>query len=84
MNRIEDQWHQLKAHEIAGQMFEDEYDLAMAVIKGMETRSQTGGYTLGVFGLILPSYLTNSSTTTTACRVTGALPPAKVPPLHPV
>ncbi len=26
MNRIEDQWHQLKAHEIARQMFEDEYD----------------------------------------------------------
>lgn len=49
MNRIEDQWHQLKTHEIAGQMFEDEYDLAMAVIKGMETRSQTGGYTLERF-----------------------------------
>ena len=49
MNRIEDQWHQLKTHEIAGQMFEDEYDLAMAVIKGMETRSQTGGYTLKRF-----------------------------------
>jgi hypothetical protein len=31
MNRIEDQWHQLKAHEIAGQMFEDEYDLAVAI-----------------------------------------------------
>ena len=26
MNRIEDQWHQLKTHEIAAQMFEDEYD----------------------------------------------------------
>lgn len=49
MNRIEDQWHQLKLHEIAGQMFEDEYDLAMAVIKGMKTRSQTGGYTLERF-----------------------------------
>jgi hypothetical protein len=49
MNRIEDQWHQLKAHEIAGQMFEDEYDLAMAVIKGMETRSEAGGYSLERF-----------------------------------
>jgi hypothetical protein len=49
MNRIEEQWHQLKAHQIAGPMFEDEYDLAMAVIKGMETRSQTGGYTLERF-----------------------------------
>ncbi len=46
MNRIEDQWRQLKAHEISGQMFEDEYDLAMAVIKGVEARSQTGGYSL--------------------------------------
>jgi putative transposase len=30
-------------------MFEDEYDLAMSVIKGMEARSQTGGYTLERF-----------------------------------
>jgi putative transposase len=46
MNRIEDQWHQLKVHEMAGQMFEDEYDLALTVIKGMEARSQSGGYSL--------------------------------------
>ena len=38
-----------KVHEIAGQMFEDEYDLAMAVIKGMESRSQTGEYALEHF-----------------------------------
>jgi putative transposase len=49
MNRIEDQWHQLKAHEIVGQMFEDEYDLAMAVIKGMEARSVANGYALERF-----------------------------------
>jgi len=49
MNRIEDQWRQLKTHEIAGQMFEDEYDLAMAVIQGMEARSQEGGYSLERF-----------------------------------
>jgi putative transposase len=49
MNRIEEQWHQLKTHEIAGQMFEDEYDLAMAVIQGMETRSQSGEHTLERF-----------------------------------
>jgi len=36
MNRIEDQWHQLKTHMIAEQMFENEFDLAMAVIKGIE------------------------------------------------
>ena len=49
MNRIEDQWHQLKTHEIAGQMFEDEYDLALAIMDGMETRSIKGGYTLERF-----------------------------------
>lgn len=49
MNRIEEQWHQLKTHEIAGPMFEDEYDLAMAVIQGMEIRSQSGDYTLERF-----------------------------------
>jgi len=32
MNRIEDEWHQLKTHEIAGRMFEDEYDLAATII----------------------------------------------------
>lgn len=49
LNRIEDQWHQLKTHEIAGRMFEDEYDLATAIIKGMEARSVQGGYTLERF-----------------------------------
>lgn len=49
MNRIEDQWHQLKTHEIAGRMFEDEYDLALAIIDGMEARSLQGGYSLERF-----------------------------------
>lgn len=49
LNLIEGQWHQLKAHEIAGRMFEDEYDLAKAVIQGMEVRSQFGGYALERF-----------------------------------
>lgn len=49
MNDIEGQWHQLKTHEIAGRMFDNEYDLAMAIIDGMETRSQRGGYTLERF-----------------------------------
>jgi hypothetical protein len=26
MNRIEEEWHQLKTHEIAGQMFDNNYD----------------------------------------------------------
>jgi len=49
MNRIEEEWHQLKTHEIAGRMFEDEYDLAIAVILGMEARSKQGGYPLERF-----------------------------------
>lgn len=44
MNLIESEWHQLKAHEISGQMFDNEYDLAMEIIKGVEHRSQMGGY----------------------------------------
>lgn len=44
MNPIEIEWRQLKAHEISGQMFEDEYDLAMSVIKGMQARSEKGEY----------------------------------------
>ncbi len=49
MNRIEEQWHQLKTHEIAGRMFEDVYDLAHAIIDGMDSRSVKGGYTLERF-----------------------------------
>lgn len=44
MNPIEAQWHQLKSHEIAGQMFDNEYDLAIAVIDGMKARSEEGKY----------------------------------------
>jgi len=47
---------QLKTHEIAGQMFDNEYDLAVAVIDGMTARSHQGGYTLERFKF-LPSYL---------------------------
>jgi len=36
-------------HEIAGRMFEDEYDLALAIMDGMEARSVKGGYTLERF-----------------------------------
>jgi hypothetical protein len=44
MNPIKGQWHQLKAHEIAGQIFEDQYDLAIAAVNGMEARSIQGVY----------------------------------------
>jgi len=46
---LEGQWHQLKTHEISGRMFDNEYDLALAVMDGMEARSQQGGYTLERF-----------------------------------
>jgi len=49
MNPIETQWRQLKAHEIAGQMFDNEYDLAISVIEGIASRSQVGDYTLERF-----------------------------------
>jgi len=49
MNPIETQWHQLKSHEIAGQMFDNEYDLAKAVMNGMSARSEAGGYALERF-----------------------------------
>jgi putative transposase len=45
MNPIETEWHQLKTHEIRGQMFEHEIDLAHAVMEGIESRAKTGGYT---------------------------------------
>lgn len=45
MNPIETQWHQLKSHEIAGQMFDNEYDDAIAIMHGMKARSEAGEYT---------------------------------------
>ena len=44
MNLIETEWHQIKTHELAGRIFEDEYDLAIAVIDGVETRAQRRKY----------------------------------------
>lgn len=44
MNRIENEWLRLKTDEIAGEMFEDEYDLAMAVIEAVENRAAKKGY----------------------------------------
>lgn len=38
LNLIEPEWHQLKTHELAGRMFDDEYDLAIAVMEGLENR----------------------------------------------
>ncbi|BCU13153.1 MAG: hypothetical protein EWV67_14175 [Microcystis sp. M_QC_C_20170808_M2Col] len=44
MNLIATEWHQLKTHELAGQIFPDEDDLAIAVKQGIEARAQKGGY----------------------------------------
>ena len=44
MNLIETEWHQIKTHELAGRIFEDESDLARAVIKGVEARAKRGQY----------------------------------------
>lgn len=44
MNLIESEWHQLKTHQLAGQMFEDEYDLAVAVMDAVTARSEQRGY----------------------------------------
>ena len=44
MNRIEDEWLQLKRTELAGQVFEDEVDLAAAIMQGIETRGKKGSY----------------------------------------
>ncbi|ACK71113.1 putative transposase [Gloeothece citriformis PCC 7424] len=44
MNKIENEWLRLKTDEIAGEMFEDEYDLAMAVIEAVENRAAEKGY----------------------------------------
>lgn len=44
MNLIEPEWHQLKTHELAGRMFDDEYDLVQAVMAGIAARSEQGNY----------------------------------------
>lgn len=44
MNRIEEQWLHLKRQELGGYVFEDEYDLALAIIEGIENRGQQGNY----------------------------------------
>ena len=43
MNRIEDEWLHLKRDELASRVFEDEFDLAIAIIAGIEARAKRGG-----------------------------------------
>lgn len=44
MNRIENEWQRLKEDELAGQMFPDEYELAIAVMEGVEARQKQDYY----------------------------------------
>ena len=44
MNSIELEWQHIKKDELAGQMFEDELELAYAVINGVEAREKKGNY----------------------------------------
>ncbi|MCX7597178.1 MAG: IS630 family transposase [Fischerella sp.] len=44
MNRIEDEWLHLKRDELAGRVFEDEYDLSIAIRNGIEARANRGNY----------------------------------------
>jgi putative transposase len=43
LNRIENEWQRIKEDELAGRMFEDEYDLSMAVIEAIENRNERNG-----------------------------------------
>ncbi len=49
LNSIENEWERLKEDEIAGQMFEDEYELALAVIQAIEDRNSQKGLTVERF-----------------------------------
>lgn len=44
MNPIELEWQHLKKNELAGQMFDDELQLAYAVIDGVQARGERGNY----------------------------------------
>src|SRR4028119_1900650 len=44
MNPIELEWQHIKKDELAGQMFDDELELAYAVIQGVEVRGERGNY----------------------------------------
>lgn len=44
MNRIEEEWLHLKRHELRAQLFEDEYDLVLALIEAIYDRGQRRGY----------------------------------------
>ena len=46
MNRIEEQWLHLKRDELQGRVYEDEYDLVIGIIEGMNHRAEQNNYTV--------------------------------------
>jgi putative transposase len=46
MNPIELEWQHLKKDELAGKMFDDELELAYAVIDGIQARGERGNYNI--------------------------------------
>ncbi len=44
MNCIEDEWLHLKRDELASRVFEDEYDLANAIMSGIKNRAIQRNY----------------------------------------
>lgn len=44
MNKIELEWQHLKKDELSGQTFDDELNLAYAVIDGVQARGERGNY----------------------------------------
>lgn len=49
MNRIEDECKDLKRDELANRVFEDEFDLAMAIIVGVDARAKHSGHHVARF-----------------------------------
>jgi putative transposase len=62
MNPIEGEWHQLKAHEMADQMFDNAYDLAMAVEADVEHRYVSKDYQVERFKFNRRQLLNRSQT----------------------
>ncbi len=49
MNRIEDEWLHLKRDELCSQIFEDEYELALALIHPIQNRADKSNYSVERF-----------------------------------
>ena len=43
LNRIENEGQRIKEDELAGRMFEDEYELFLAVVEAIESRQKRNG-----------------------------------------